>query len=167
MNNKNKLLVVSVVITSIIVMTITFSKYKSKSKIVDSASVARPVMSLSNDVLNISINPQDNEKSYIFEVSNYDSKNKLEVTMQYRIEVNTSNNLPLNFELYKYDENTKDKVGENLLITNTTENEIMSYEQKTTNKYILKIKWDENEKNYLYSKEIDYIELTLNSKQID
>lgn len=168
MNQKTKYLFLAVLITTIIVTAFTLSRYRTTVFSKSSAKVATPVINLSNDTLNIEINPVQNLQSYVFEVSNYEDENESEVSMVYNLQIKTANALPLEFELYNYDETTNAETGNNLLVTNNTTDEIeMKEGQKRTNKYILKIKWKEDQKNYLYSKEIDYIQLVLNSHQAD
>ena len=43
----------------------------------------------------------------------------------------------------------------------------MDFGEKTTQTYELKIRWKNNKDNYLYSKEIDCVQLVLNSEQVD
>jgi len=88
--------------------------------------------------------------------------------MEYSIRINNSKNLPLIFELYDYSEETKTEIGENLLSAdNVTSNISMLVGTKQSNKYILKIKWQEDERDYKYNKEIDYVQINVNSRQMD
>lgn len=75
--------------------------------------------------------------------------------------------MPLDFELYTYDEQNNTKVGENLLTGNVTDNIIMNVNNQVENMYLLKIRWRETENNYLFSKEIDYVQIILNGTQVD
>ena len=135
--------------------------------------------------------PVDKEKDYIFQVANYTtqkddeieiqsldlstenassintSETISEVTMQYNLQIKKSNILPLEFELYNYDENTNKAVGENLLTNSISNNATIGFGEKQTQTYILKIKWKDGKDNYLYSKEIDCLQLVLNSEQVD
>ncbi len=178
MNKKNKILLLAVIITTIIVATFAFSKYQSTMASKSNASPAIPVISLTSNILNVDleVNPIE-EQNYIFKVSNYDDmknnktdttvENKSEVTMQYTLQLKNLDILPLEFELYEYDEEKSEISGENLLANNITEKIIMDSKEKNTKTYMLKIKWEENKENYLYSKEIDRVQLILNSEQVD
>lgn len=165
MNKRNKKLFLAVLITSIIISTLTLSKYKTTLASKDKARVATPVISLSSSSLNVGIEINSNIEipDYVFEVSNYDEQKESEVTMDYVLRVKTSNSLPLEFELYNYEDETQ----ANLLTGNSTSKIRMDANQKTNQKYGLKIKWNKNQKDYLYSNEIDYIQLVLNSEQVD
>lgn len=164
MDNRNKKLFLVVLITIIISTTLSVSSYKTESLSKDKARVAIPVITLSSNLLNIAIeiNPLKEIPDYFFEVSNYDEQKETEVSMEYNLQIKTSNSLPLEFEIYNYYDTNKT----NLLVNNSTNKIKMNVGQKN-NKYGLKIRWKENQKNYLYSQEIDYIQLVLNSEQID
>lgn len=165
MNKKTKRLFLAVLITTIIVTTLALSKYKTASASKDRARIATPVISLSSNLLDIGIeiSPYKDVADYVFEVSNYDEQKESEVSMEYTLQVKTSKSLPLEFELYNYDDESKT----NLLIGDSTDKIQMYADQKTNKKYGLKIKWNENQKNYLYADEIDYIQLVLNGEQVD
>ena len=165
MNRKNKILLIAVVIT-----TTMASQTNTSSAI--------PVISLASNTLNVDleINPTDKEQNYIFQVSNYNKQKDddgiisdvvSEVRMQYKLQVKALDILPIEFELYNYDNENNKVLGENLLNNNITENILMDFGEKTTQTYELKIKWKNNKDNYLYSKEIDCVQLVLNSEQVD
>ena len=149
---------------TIISATLSISGYKTVSSSTDNAREAIPVINISSNLLNIAIeiNPLKEIPDYVFEVSNYDEQKESEVSMEYNLQIKTSNSLPLEFEIYNYYDDNKT----NLLVNNST-NKIKMDVGQENNKYGLKIKWKENQKNYLYSQEIDYIQLILNSEQID
>lgn len=168
MNKKNRILMLIVIVSTIIVTTVSISKYKTAVATNDTARTAVPAITVNAEPLNININPASNEQNYIFEVANYNGDKESEVSMEYSIKINNSKNLPLTFELYNYDENTKAKIGSNLLSQdNVTGNVSMLVGGKQANKYILKIKWQEDKKDYTYSKEIDYVQIGINSRQMN
>lgn len=181
MNRKNKVLLFAVIITTIIITTFALSKYKSTMFSKSSASPAIPVISLISNTLNVDlkINPVNKEQDYIFKVSNYESNDKVltagttsseiisEVAMKYVLQLKTLNILPLKFELYNYDEDNKIISGENLLTDNKTKSVVMDFNKKEVQTYMLKVKWKDGNDNYLYSKEIDCVQLVLNSEQVD
>ncbi len=178
MNRKNKILLIAVIITTIIVATFALSKYQSTIASQTNTSPAIPVISLASNTLNVDleINPADKEQKYIFQVSNYNKQKDddviisnvvSEVRMQYKLQVKALDILPIEFELYNYDNENNKVFGENLLNNNITENILMDFGEKTTQTYELKIKWKNNKDNYLYSKEIDCVQLVLNSEQVD
>lgn len=171
MNRKNKLLLFAVIITTIIVATFAISKYQSTLASKSGTMTAIPVISLTSNTLNVNleIDPISKEQDYIFQVSNYndDLENISEVTMQYNLQIKTLNILPLEFELYNYDEENNEMIGEDLLTNSKSDNITIGFGEKEIRTYILKIKWKDDDKNYLYSKEIDCLQLVLNSEQVD
>lgn len=168
MNKKNRILLLIVLISTVIVTMVSFSKYKTAVATSDSTRTAVPIITMNSEPLNLSINPAENEQSYVFEIANYSGNKESEVSMEYSIRINNSKNLPLIFELYDYNEETKTEIGENLLSAdNVTSNISMLVGTKQSNKYILKIKWQEDERDYKYNKEIDYVQINVNSRQMD
>ncbi len=165
MNKKNKILLLFVFVTTVIVLTLSFSKYRSTMALKSSTKIGMPVVNFKTNTLMVDIDPLDKEKDYIFEVSNYDDNKESEVKMKYNVQVKNYGMLPLEFEMYNYD--GENITGENLLTNNISSEIIMGVDKKENNKYILKIKWKENSRNYLYSKEIDYVQIVLNSEQVD
>lgn len=169
MNKKNRLLMLIVIISTILVTTVSISKYKTAVATSGNTKTAVPIINVNSESLNVILNPTKSEQSYIFAVANYTGSKESEVSMEYSIKISNSNNLPLKFELYNYDETTKTERGENLLLDDsTTENVSMLVSGgKQSVKYVLKIKWQQNENNKSYNKEIDYVQINVNSKQID
>ena len=43
----------------------------------------------------------------------------------------------------------------------------MGLSEKITHPYILKISWSENQKSYKFSKVADYVQIVVNSEQVD
>ena len=130
----------------------------------DSVQVAVPIINLEENVLDVRINPTDTEKDYVFKVSNKEEDKKSEVSMQYTLEIKNTNNLPLKFELYNYANGAI--VGENLLSNNKTQIIPLKLNDEEQG-YQLKIKWNQENKNYQYAKVIDYVQIVLDSSQID
>ena len=141
------------IITSIILVSVSISKYKNVMSVSDSVQVAVPIINLEENVLDVRINPTDTEKDYVFKVSNKEEDKKSEVSMQYTLEIKNTNNLPLKFELYNYANGAI--VGENLLSNNKTQIIPLKLNDEEQ-EYQLKIKWNQENKNYQYAKVIDY-----------
>lgn len=158
------ILILLCIITSIILVSVSISKYQDVVTGSNLAQIAVPIINLEENVLDVKINPTDTEKNYVFKVSNKEEDKKSDVSMQYTLEVKNTNNLPLEFELYNYANGGID--GENLLSDNKTQAiplKLNNGEQE----YQLKIKWNQENKNYQYAKVIDYVQIVLNSSQID
>ena len=106
----------------------------------------------------------DLEKEYVFKVSNKEEDKISEVAMEYTLEINNANNLPVEFELYSCKSGVTDNT--NLLDNNKTSKIKLGLNDEEQ-EYKLKIKWNQENKNYQYAKVIDYVQIVLNSSQID
>lgn len=173
MRKKKKLssrkIVLLFILTTIVIVLQTISKFRSSVATNSTAKVAYPAIDLtSNQILETSINPDSTEKEFVFSVKNSNDENKTQVTMQYNIQIETLSNLPLEFELYTYNNETK---GETNLLKengNITDNFIFNdFVNDELNKYKLIIKWKEKETDYRYSNTIDYVRIKVNSEQVN
>ena len=141
-NDKNrislKILIFLSIITTIIVASLSLSKFESSVATEDGTRVAYPIINLATEteVISVPISPVIGENTYTFSISNKEEEKQSEVSIEYTIQIESLENLPLEFELYTYD-------------------------------YQLKFKWREDETSYKYSKTIDYIQLIVNSYQKD
>ena len=152
------------IITSIILVSVSISKYKNVMSVSDSVQVAVPIINLEENVLDVRINPTDTEKDYVFKVSNKEEDKKSEVSMQYTIQIKTLDNLPLEFELYKYENG---QIGTTNLLTNNITQNIPMKLGSAEHEYQLKIKWQDNSNDYKYAKVVDYVQINLKSEQMD
>lgn len=154
------------IVTTIIVATISLSKFKTIIATSSNAKVAVPIIDLSSTSLKVSITPLE-EKTYTFSVTNNKDGRKSETAMEYTLQIKSLSNLPLEFELYTYDNSEK---GENNLLSGSgkiTDKIQMNIEENVLHTYQLKIKWKTDELDYRYSQVADYIQIVLNSNQID
>lgn len=158
------ILVLLCIITTIILISVSISKYTNVISGGDSAQVAVPIINLEENTLDININPNDLEKEYVFKVSNKEEDKISEVAMEYTLEINNANNLPVEFELYSCKSGVTDNT--NLLDNNKTSKIKLGLNDEEQ-EYQLKIKWNQENKNYQYAKVIDYVQIVLNSSQID
>ena len=167
-SSKTNIAIIILAVTAIIVLILSIAKYTSTLAANDAATTATPVLTFdTSNSLEVSISPVDGEKIYYFAVSNYTDVQVSEVTMDYYIQINSLSNLPLEFELYEYENNT---IGDtNLLEGNgTTTDEIeIALDEETIHNYALKIIWQEDETSYKYADEIDYVEIVLHGEQIN
>lgn len=150
--------------TTVIVTCITFSKYKttvtgSAGVIIGSPKITTTV----EEVILSDLKPGESKK-YYFTISNYDEQKETDIEMLYTIEIQTGKYLPLNFELRKVENGIT--VEENLLTGNLSKT-INLGKDKIDNKYELTVIWNESEKNYQFSEEIDYVKILLNSYQAE
>ena len=159
-------LILLCIITTIIVATMSLSKFKSSMATSSNAKAAVPIIDLSSTTLDVPIAPLE-EKTYTFSVANNKDEQQSETVMEYTLQIKSLRNLPLEFELYNYD---NDEIGENNLLSgsgNVTEKIQMGIDENTLHTYQLKIKWSSDETDYKYSQEADYVQIILNSSQVD
>ncbi len=166
---KRKIILILIFIIIILVLIISlatsYARYEQKYTATNTAQVAVPIIKLlDTEAITLRINPNEKEKIYTFKVSNADEEKKSEVSMQYTIQIKTLDNLPLEFELYKYENGQAGTT--NLLNNNITENIPMKL-GSSEHEYQLKIKWQDNSNDYKYAKVVDYVQINLKSEQMD
>ena len=157
------------IITTIIVTILTLAKYKSTIATEESSiKVAFPAIDLlSDEILDVDINPTTEDKEFIFAVTNTEEEKRTEVAMNYTVKIESLSNLPLEFELYTYDNNTKGT--ENLLQGNgnITDDINFNFNEDKTDTYMLIIKWKDGQTDYRFSHTIDYVRVVVNGVQVD
>lgn len=157
------------IITTIIVTILTLAKYKSTIATEESSiKVAFPAIDLlSDEILDVDINPTTEDKELIFAVTNTEEEKRTEVAMNYTVKIESLSNLPLEFELYTYDNNTKGT--ENLLQGNgnITDDINFNFNEDKTDTYMLIIKWKDGQTDYRFSHTIDYVRVVVNGVQVD
>lgn len=161
---KTKKIVFLTLITTIIVISFSLSRYESALAGNDKTKVAIPIISLLTDnVIEVDINPisPNNEQKFYFKIINYKDQEETKVKMKYTIEIKSLNNLPLEFELYNSYTNEQIKLNSNL--TEFIEMPINS----TEHNYLLNIKWNDKYNDYKFSKITDYVQIYIYSEQID
>ena len=96
------------IITTIIVTILSFSKYNATIAGNTNTKVAVPVITFEEKtaIFDITASPSMTTKEYIFYVSNSSESLKTGITMEYTIGVESLGNLPLEFELYTYENET-------------------------------------------------------------
>lgn len=162
-NNVTKLIQI-LLFTTIIVACYSLSKFYTASAGAVTAILGKPIVTTTLEEIVLEDLKPGESRNYRFEVSNYDKDKTSDTEMAYTIEIQSEKYLPLKYELRKVENG--ESVGENLLNNNITENVNMGTE-KYLQEYELTIIWDENEKDYKYSEEIDCVEVLLNSYQVN
>ena len=167
----NKILIINIcIIASILIIvsiiSVIFSKYITRVDGTASIIVAHPKLALydSNNILYCAVPTCDDE--IIFSVDNSESYGIMsQVALKYNIQVESCNNLPLEFELYKYE--NSERVGENLFYGtgSTTKDFLIEHTVDTSHCYCLVVKW--TDRDYKYSNTLDYIRITVNAAQTD
>lgn len=161
-NNLIKLLVL-LFITTVIVTFMSFAKYKSTMAQTKNTKVAVPIVNMEGTIVLEDLKPGV-EKQYEFNVNN-GAEEISQTTMKYTIKIETKSDLPLIISLHEKQENL---LSENLLDNSMTTGEnIITCEEATQINYVLKVKWDDTYKSYKYASEIDYINIIIDSEQVD
>lgn len=170
--NKVVIIVQVLIITTIIAVCLTLSKYKtSVASDVTTVVALNEFSTTITDIELEKLGPESPSSNYRFKIQNFDTEdtNKIAQTaIEYVIQVKSGSLLPLKFELREIIDGTVQDT--NLLSENTgniTDTITFSAGNAKTHEYMLIINWDENEKNYKYSGEIDYIQILVNGKQIE
>lgn len=121
------------------------------------------------------INPGDT-KEYLFSVSNSQSENLSNITVDYEITVKTYHFMPLTIELYKIDadsnetlimscnENYYTRNSSNELICNSP-TQIMSFSSEVLDNYKIKVAFPSEYNSEAYANLVDYLDLEISSRQ--
>lgn len=168
------LAIIITIITIVLFTSFSLSKYKTTSTGSSGGRVAQYVLKINEDsTVNIPITDikPNSSQEYYFEIINEENGKKNEVTLEYTIELENIANLPLEFTMYKYNEETK-QYEEIKLNANITDKIKMMADESKNHKYKIEIKWKDNNgeatyDSYKYSKTLDYIKIIVNAKQVD
>lgn len=152
------------------------AKYKSTANSnaqVDLAFYIFKEESISQELKLQSILPRVEPYVYTFSVANYNGEERTQTALEYSIELTTTTNLPLTFAIHKQGETTN-------LITNitTTQDDDGTYFKNITMQgdelgfrqnqqiiYELEVTFPSNYNEALYKGIMEYIQLTIDSKQ--
>ena len=108
--------------------------------------------------------------SYNFSISNTSDEVTSDVTIEYELTILTPHFTPLIIELYKDDElvmscdETYSRNENNELVCNSSMQEL-SHDDEYTDDYVLKVTFDGNYSDEMYSNLIDYINIEIKSYQ--
>lgn len=172
-NKRNRLYLFAqiLLITTILAVCLTLSKYKTVSESEVTTIVALNEFSTTiNDINLDKLGPNTASSNYRFKIQNFDPENNSkisEINLNYTIQIKSGNYLPLKFELHPIIDGTVVQ-EENLFSNNTgniTDSIIFNAGVATINEYMLVIKWDSEEKDYKYSDEIDFVQILVNCSQ--
>lgn len=164
------------------ILTLTFSKYESNSN--SNADIDIAFYLLKEDYKDMTLNlgdivPREEPYIYKFEITNEENGNVAETDLEYSLEIKTTTNLPLSYELYMNedytdsnarniitsDEAQKDEDGTYFKILKT-DNQIFTHSIPMSNIYTLVIYFPKEYNTEEYQDLIDSIEIHVNSKQI-
>ena len=161
---KNKTLFFLVIIVALFTIPLGLSMFQSKNESVSRATVA---LFANNMTVNIDLENKIYPGSDIIVpilVTNEENNKVSEVSIKYIIEIENTNNLPLEYTLCE-------DLDCNSIIegTNKFENDNFKFnkQQKQEKKYYLKISWPIEKNDYEYSNEIDYLKINFIVEQVD
>ena len=162
---------------------ITSAKFRSGTNI--SLDVDYAVFLFQEELFSFQMNtegivPREEPYYYTFSVSNYDNKKMSDVDLSYSLQIRTTTNLPITYELYKNESPGEDAI--NLLKNcNTiqdedgswyyefskTEETLFSYKVQSKDVYILAIKFPlAYSFSDAYADSLDLVEFTIEAKQV-
>ncbi len=154
----------------------TFSKYKTtaiSTAGVDLAFYFVQATDVSQELQLDSILPKDDPYIYTFSVSNHHNNKRTETAIDYDIELKTTTNLPLEYEIYELGETTN-------LITSTTQTPdsdgtifqyikasggTLGFENDEDIVYQIKVKFPSSNNDVEYQNIVEYLKLTINTRQ--
>ncbi len=169
--NKPGILVFLTIITTIIIVSFSISRYQSTIAGADTGQVAKIILNKSQE-LEISLDGNNfypgSTYTYEFGITNEDNGNVLETKMNYTITVNDLGYIPLTYRL-----ETVSVTGSGTAISNTDLTKGVATNSGTmpltsdTHTYKLYIHWDIADNNESYSKLLENIKISIDAKQID
>lgn len=180
--NLKKLIIIIICIIIIISIYKTFSKYQSNSTGEGDIDVAFYIVKEGFQNMSLSLNaiePRQEPYVYTFTIANTDGTNRTETDLEYDLEIKTTTNLPLTYELYM-NENYNSSGATNIIRRNTvitdeygtyfrtitTDTENFGYQIDQINTYNLVVYFPEIYKSINYQNIIEGITINVNSKQI-
>lgn len=186
---KKRFLVVVVVLFLLIIVAVklfqvAYASYESSAKL--NANINKAIYILEEDGIdfNIDLNkiePSDKPYVYKFSISNYKGNRHSQVDIEYKIDLKTTTNLPLTYELYRnenYDDaNATDLFNEATVIQDVDgawynnlegkEKYLFPYTENKTDIYTLVVRFPKEYKsNIEYADNIENIEVEVKSNQV-
>ncbi len=172
------------IVLAIYLLQIAYASYQSQAKLVADINKAIYLIKPSGMDFNIDLNkiePSSKPYIYKFSISNFEGNKHSEVDIEYQLNIRTTTNLPLTFELYR-NENYDDAGATNLFNQATTTQDVdgawynylegkekhqFLYSEDETDIYTLVVYFPENHKLATdYADNIENIEVEIISNQI-
>ena len=129
--------------------------------------------SISQDLRLSDILPRSQPYVYTISVANYDGTDRTQTAIEYDIEIKTTTNLPLEFAIHKQGESTsvidsqqtvQDDYG-TYFREIQLEGDVFGFSTDQSNVYVLEITFPQNYNLAQYEGIIEYIQVTVDSKQ--
>ena len=159
---------------------ITNSRYESKISSTNKLNTAIYLLNDEYQTIQVKLPdvlPDNNQYTYTFSISNYDSNKHSDTNLKYNLHIRTTTNMPLEYELYK----TLDiDDAESCIVSNNiepdqygtyfrnilTDKTTFLYTRDEIDYYTLLLTFPDDYTNYSYSGLADYIEINVISSQI-
>ncbi|MGN1327531.1 MAG: hypothetical protein ACI4VQ_05620 [Clostridia bacterium] len=164
------------------IISLTLSKYQSSASGNPNIQVAFYVIEKDFSTMTINLDslfPSDEPYVYTFSISNTNGEKMCETDMEYDLQIRTTTNLPITYELYM-NENYNDSGATSIIKSNeiiqdenntyfrviTTDTQNFTYTQEKTNVYQLVIYFPAEYNTINYQDIIEGIEISVNSRQV-
>ena len=172
-----------IIITLILISSysITQSRYETSSQINLSPTLAFFVVDVQSQTGQIKLEsmiPRTEPYLYTFNVSNFQNNKRANVDLTYSIEIITTTNMPLEFQIFKGNDMTQNTVDSDTITTDTNGvylrhlviNNVstMIYTSNVTDTYVLWVSFPEMYKNNsdAYAGIIDLVDIKINDEQV-
>lgn len=180
-NDKLKIQIILFIILLVLLSFLipyTISRFKTEAR--GDANIDIAFYLLKEKYLHENLSIEDFEpgmrRDYNFTVSNSDGTNRSEVTLEYDVELITTTNLPLEYKVYKIENEVDNLLAleENLDTDSNgtyfkkvqTEKIVLPYTDDYTDYYKVSIYFPEEYKNYKYQGVPEHIGIKVNSRQL-
>lgn len=160
---------------------LTFALYESDSTLNLTPSIAFFIVDATSESKTIELTrmvPSNDYYDYYFEVSNFNDSKKADVDLNYTIKLKMTTNLPLDYQIYRIDNGAMANINNINIITNKdgmyfkeyidSGSYFMSYKNKTTDRYLLRVTFPmeyKNDPDY-YESVIDLVEVIIDATQV-
>lgn len=186
-NKRRSIIIVKFLITllSLILMLILMDRTLSRYEVVSSsqAKIQAAFYLMKDDYQSMAVKletlePRNEEYTYTFSIANNDNTKRTETSLEYDLEIITTTNLPLDYELYMNEDYTNgatsivtsdviapDEYGTYFRTISTAKQEF-GHLQNEANIYTLVVHFPEEYKSTQYQDTIESIEIKVNSRQL-
>ena len=172
------------IVVAIKILQIAYASYESQAKL--NANIDKALYILKTGGMNFNIDLDKIEPSgkpyiYKFSISNFDGNRHSDVDIEYQMNITTTTNLPLTYELYR-NENYDDENATNLFENMKTKQDVdgawynylegqekylFPYEEDKTDIYTLVVYFPESNKTTTeYADNLENIEVEIKSNQV-
>jgi len=176
-NRAHFVLLLCILLVIVSIIGITYSRYESEG--LSNPDIETALYLLKEEYKSMSIclediHPSDVANLYTFSISNNDGKYRAEVNLEYEVEIISTTNLPLEYDVYIKG------TDESVIVTDVVEQDedgtyfrkiklnkrSFSYEKDETDTYVLEVMFDSKYNDISYQDIIESIEINVKSNQV-